>query len=63
MWHDGIIPEEIWVKMGGHKGGGSFKMNLQMLELPKPNSVNNTCVFSAFQASDTMTNLHVALDR
>ncbi len=63
-WHDGIIPEEeIWVKLGGDKGGGSFKMNFQLLNVPKPNSVNNTCVFSAFQASDTVTNLHVALDR
>ncbi len=63
-WHDGIIPEEeVWVKLGGDKGGGSFKMNFQLLNVPHPNSVTNTCVFSAFQASDTVTNLHVALDR
>ncbi len=38
-------------------------MNFQLLNVPKPNSVNNTCVFSAFQASDTVNNLHVALDQ
>ena len=27
-WHDGTIPDnEIWLKLGGDKGGGYFKMN------------------------------------
>ncbi len=35
-WHDGVIPkDEIWVKLGGDKGGGSFKMNYQLLNVPK----------------------------
>ena len=26
MWHNGVIPEtEIWVKLGGDKGGGALK--------------------------------------
>ena len=63
-WHDGVIPSgEIWVKIGGDKGGNSFKMSFQIVNVKSPNSVSNTCVFTAFQAPDTLTNLHVALDR
>ena len=64
-WHNGRIPQtEIWVKVGGDKGGGdSFKMKFQIVNTPTPNSVQNTCVFSFFEASDTSTNLHVALER
>lgn len=49
--------------MGGDKGGNSFKMNFQIVNTPTPNSVQNTCVFSIFEADDSATNLHVALDR
>ena len=46
-WHDGTIPsDEIWLKLGGDKGGGYFKMNFQIVNTPAPNSVHNTCVFS-----------------
>eukprot|EP00731_Ephydatia_muelleri_P005361 Em0002g1537a len=63
-WHGGIIPnDQIWIKLGGDKGGGLFKMIFQIVNTPKPNSVHNTCVFSCFEADDTVTNLHVALDR
>ena len=63
-WHNGRIPQtEFRVKVGGDKGGDSFKMNFQIVNTPTPNSVQNTCVFSFFEASDTTTNLHVALDR
>ena len=51
------------MKIGGDKGGSSFKMNFQIVNIPSPNSIHNTCVFSAFQAPDTITNLYVALDR
>ena len=51
------------MKLGGDKGGGSVKLNFQIVNVPYPNSVNNTCVFTAFVASDLVTNLHVALDR
>ena len=63
-WHNDAIPsQEIWIKIGGDKGGGSFKMNFQIATLLHPNSEHNTCVFSCFEADDTKTNLHVALDR
>ena len=63
-WHSDRIPSnEIWVKLGGDKGGSSFKMNFQILNVENPNSIHNTCVFTAFQAVDTLFNLHVALDR
>ena len=39
-WHDGVIPDnEIWVKIGGDKGGSSFKTSIQMVNADKPNSV------------------------
>ena len=63
MWH-GIIPhDEVWIKLGDDKGSGMFKMNWQIVNMGTPNSVYNTCVFSCFEADDTVTNLHVALDR
>ena len=64
FWYDGVIPDsEIWLKFGGDRGGGSFKMNFQIVNTKAPNSVHATCVFSCFEASDSMTNLHIALDR
>ena len=51
------------MKIGGDKGGGSFKMSFQLGSTEKPNPVENTCVFSIFNASDTPTNLHIALAR
>jgi hypothetical protein len=63
-WHDGRIPaDEVWIKIGGDKGGSSFKASVQIFNVEHPNSVNNTCVFTVFQAADTVFNLHVALDR
>ena len=63
-WHHRTIPsDEVWLKLGGDKGGGYFKMNFQIVNTQTPNSVNNTCVFSCFETSDTVSNLHVALDR
>ena len=51
------------VKIGGDKGGSSFKMNFQVMNLKNPNSIQNTCVFVAFQASDSPFNLHICMDR
>lgn len=62
-WHGVIPPDEVWVKIGGDKGGGSFKMNFQIVNVSSPNSPQNTCVFCCFEASDSITNLHIALDR
>eukprot|EP00731_Ephydatia_muelleri_P028813 Em0020g457a len=62
-WHNGVIPaSEMWLKIGGDKGGSSYKMNFQIVNVPAPNSVHNTCVFCCFEAGDTVTNLHIALD-
>eukprot|EP00731_Ephydatia_muelleri_P003359 Em0001g3359a len=63
-WHNGIIPQtEVWVKLGGDKGGNTTKMNLQIVNVPTPNSIHNTCVFCCFAATDSVTSLHSALDR
>eukprot|EP00731_Ephydatia_muelleri_P024107 Em0016g378a len=46
-WHKGFIPaNEIWLKIGGDKGGGTFKMTFQIVNVATPNSVHNTCVSS-----------------
>ena len=63
-WHNGVIPEnEVWLKLGGDKGGETFKANFQIVNVAAPNSVQNTCVFCCFAAGDSFTNLHIALDR
>ena len=38
-------------------------MNFQIVNVESPNSPQNTCVFACFEAADTMTNLHIGLDR
>ena len=64
-WHNGFIPDsEVWMKLGGDKGGRTFKMSFQIVNVHTPNSVHNyTCVFCCFAADDSVTNLHSALDR
>lgn len=63
-WHEGRIPEnEIWLKIGGDKGGGTFKMAIQLINVPNPNSPKNTCVFSIFEAPDSVSNLCVMASR
>ena len=49
--------------MGEDAGGGTLKMNFQIVNILSPNSPQNTCVFAIFEAKDTTTNLQVALDR
>lgn len=62
-WHEGAIPhDELWVKLGGDKGRGSFKFNLQLVNTQAPNSMKNTTLLSVFNAGDSTTNLHTALD-
>jgi len=53
----------MWLKLGGDKGGGTFKMAFQNLNVENPNSPDNTCVFSIFEAPDTYTNLRIGLSR
>lgn len=63
FWHD-LIPEtEIWLKIGGDKGGGSFKMAFEIANTKNPNAKCNTVVFSAFEAPDNASNIKLALGR
>ena len=50
------------MKLGGDKGHGSFKLNLQLCNVLHPNSQKNTCLLSMFMAGDSTTNLHTCLD-
>lgn len=63
VWHDLIPKNEIWVKIGGDKGGGSFKMAFELANNKNPNAKYNTVVFSAFEAPDNASNIKLALDR
>ena len=40
-----------------------MKASFQICNIPRPNSVQNTVIFSIFEAQDSVVNLHVALDR
>ena len=64
MWHDGVIPkDEVWLKIGGDKGGTSFKMNFQIVNVSHPNSLSNTIVFIVFEGSDSLVNLQCTLPK
>ena len=63
-WHDNTIPSsEVWIKVGGDKDRGSFKLNMQVVNVSKPNSTRNSTLLAVFQAGDSTTNLHTALDQ
>ena len=51
------------MKLGGDKGGSSFKMSFQIANVESPSAPENTCVFCLFEAPDTVTNLSIALER
>ena len=36
IWHDAIPSDEVWIKLGGDKGGGTFKMSFQIVNVPSP---------------------------
>ena len=40
-----------------------MKASFQICNVPRPNLVQNTVIFSIFEARDSVVNLHVALDR
>ena len=55
-WHDGRIPsDEVWLKIGGDKGGGTFKMAVQIVNVRNPNAPK----ISIFERPDRVTNLTV----
>ena len=61
---NGAIPEEeVWIKVGGDKGGSTMKAAFQICNVESPNSYRNTWVFSAFEASDSAVNVRIALSR
>ena len=59
-WED--IKDQIWIKLGADKGGGSVKVYYQIMNVDNPNSPQNTTVFCAFEADESSPNLHIALD-
>ncbi len=61
-WHGGALPsDEVWVKIGGDHGGGSFKMSFQIVNAIHPNSIRNTIPFLVFAAPDSANNLATLL--
>ena len=55
LWRDG--KDELWVKIGGDHGANSFKLCLQVCNLDKPNSKENTIVFACMSAKDIYENM------
>ncbi len=53
---------ELWLKLGGDKGHGSFKLTLQLVNTAHPNSIKETTMVSIFKAGDSTINLYTALD-
>lgn len=49
--------------MGGDKETSSFKTSVQVINVLKPSSVKNSCVFAVFEAPDFSWNLHITLDK
>lgn len=64
-WHDGLIPDsEIWIKVGGDKGGTpvqTMKFNFQIVNVPHPNSIDNTVNFGCYEGPDTLHNMTIAM--
>ena len=60
--HNRNIPDdEIWLELGGDKGGGNSKMIFQVANKENPNSVRNSLIFGSSEGSDTYTNLCTTL--
>ena len=63
-WHDGTLPaDELWVKLGGDKGHGVFKLTIQLVNVPNPNSRANTCIVAMFKGNDSTANLWTAIQQ
>ncbi|XP_038062587.1 uncharacterized protein LOC119733077 [Patiria miniata] len=61
-WHDGVIPkDEVWIKVGGDKGGKSFKLSFQIVNTHYPNSLQINVVFACFEPNDSIANLQTVL--
>ena len=61
-WETNGIPEdEVWIKIGGDHGGGSFKLCLQVLNISCPNAVKNVHAILCFNAKDMHSNIDKVL--
>ena len=58
-WHKDIPESEIWVKIGGDHGKGSFKLCLQVLNVQNPNSKFMTILIGMAYIKDTYQNLNL----
>lgn len=60
----GLIPkDEVWIKVGGDKGGKTFKQMVQIANVAHPNAPRHTIVVCAFEAVDNQQNLDIGLKR
>ena len=60
--HGGVIPtNQVWLKLGGDHGGGTFKFVFQIANHVRPNSLENTIPISVFECHDTFANLSTML--
>ena len=62
-YNDKIPEDEIWVKIGGDHGGGSFKLMLQIANVENPNSRTNTFLITIKNCKDTPQNIRRVLNR
>ena len=60
-WHSGIPDNEIWIKFGGDHGKDSFKLTMQVVNVDKPNSKNNTIVLAMAYVKDSYDNLSIIM--
>ena len=49
--------DEVWIKIDGYHGGGSFKLSVQVCNLDSPNAKEITIVFACCEAKDPYENL------
>ena len=61
IWHERIPENEIWIKFGGDHGKNSFKLTMQVVNVHKPNSKENTIVFAMANVKDRYDNLNVIM--
>ena len=66
-WHTtpcgtSLPKDEIWLKVGGDKGGGSFKFCFQVVNHKSPNSADHTVVLALLEADDSLQNMHICID-
>ena len=56
-----IPSDEIWIKIEGDHGDGTFKMSFQVRNIEIPDSRSNTIVFCLFQAKGYYENMQLSL--